>query len=313
MLNIAVIGVGGVGGYVGTKLAKRFSTGEEAGIYFIARGRHLEVIREKGLTLKSADAGKSGRITCRPVDATDQISKLPEIDIFIIAVKGYNLDNVAGELKGAVHNDTVILPLLNGADIYERLREEITGGIILPGCIYISSHISEPGVIEHTSKIAKIIFGRDPEHSEFIPENLIRIFSEASIDYDFKDDASEAIWTKYIFIASFALISACYNKTIGEILEDGVLKERVIGIMEEIYLIAERKGIGLPDNIIEDTLKKASTFDYHTQTSLQRDISQNKRKNELDIFGGTIIRLGERLGINTPITAEIYRRLKVDR
>ena len=308
-LNIAVIGVGGVGGYFGGKLAHRFSAMPDASanIFFAARGKHLEAIKKDGLIVRSPEFGS---ITCRPALATDRINDFPKIDIFLVCVKGYDLMDVATSIKNRVKENTVIMALLNGADIRERLRNEIKDGVILPACVYLSSYVEGPGVVVHIGAPGRMIFGRDPDHPDTTPHEVIRILEESSIHYEWKDDASPAIWEKYIFIASFGLVSARYNRTLGEILEEPFLKEEVFGIMNEIHSIALRKKIALPDGIVDLSLKKAAMFPRETQTSLQRDIHQKKGKSELELFGGTIVDLGKKLGIPTPTTEKIYRELE---
>jgi 2-dehydropantoate 2-reductase len=71
-----------------------------------------------------------------------------------------------------------------------------------------------------------------------------------------------------------------------------------------------KRNINLPDGIVGLSLKKAATFPRDTQTSLQRDINQKKGKSELELFGGTIIDFGKKLGIPTPTTEKIYRELE---
>jgi 2-dehydropantoate 2-reductase len=307
-LNVCVIGVGGVGGYFGGKLAHTFSSNSDSSVnvFFVARGKHLGAIRENGLIVKSPEFGT---ITCRPTLATDSISELPPIDFFLIAVKGYDLMEAAASMQDHVKENTMILAPLNGADIQEKLRIKLHTGIILPSCVYISSYIEKPGVI-HTGKPGKIIFGRDPAYPDYIPHELFRLFQKSSIDYEWKEDANPAIWEKYIFIASFSLISAYSNRALGEIIEEPSLRKEVIAIMNEINSIALKKKIQLPDGIVDLSLKKATMFPPGTQTSLQRDISQKKGKSELELFGGTILFLGKEMGIPTPTTRKICQELE---
>jgi 2-dehydropantoate 2-reductase len=308
-LNICVIGAGGVGGYFGGKLAQAFPSNSDsrAHIFFVARGRHREAIIQNGLLLRSPEFG---RITCRPALATERMSDLPEIDIFLVCVKGYDLTDVTTLIGDYVKQTTVILPLLNGADIQERIRNRIKTGIILPACVYVSAHIEEPGVVVHIGKPGKIIFGKDPDHPDTVPHEIFRVFEESSIDYEWKDDARPAIWEKYIFIASFGLVSARYDRTLGEILQDPSLKEMAAGIMNEVCSIALKRNIKLPDGIVDLSLRKAAMFPRDTQTSLQRDIRQKKGRSELGLFGGTITDLGKKLGVPTPTTERIYRELE---
>lgn len=307
-LNVCVIGMGGVGGYFGGKFAHAFSPNSDSSInvFFVARGKHLAAIRENGLIVKSPEFGT---ITCKPTLATDRISELPQIDFFLIAVKGYDLMEAATSMQDHVRENTMILAPLNGADIQERLRVKIHPGRIFPSCVYISSYIEEPGVVL-TGKPGKIIFGKDPAYPDESPHELFRLFRKTSIDYDWKEDANPPIWEKYIFIASFSLISAYSNRTLDEILEEPSLKKEVIGIMNEINSIALKKKIQLPDGIVDLSLKKATIFPAGTQTSLQRDISQKKGKSELELLGGTILHLGKELGIPTPTTRRICRQLE---
>ena len=308
-LNICVIGVGGVGGYFGGKLAHTSSSNSDSpsNLFFIARGKHLEVIKKNGLILKSPE---SGSMTCKPRLTMERISDLPEIDVFLICVKGYDLMDVATSLRDRIKENTVMIAPLNGADIQERLRSKIKTGIILPTCAYLSSYVEEPGVVVHIGNPGRMIFGRDPDHPDHIPHEIFRLFEKASIIYEWQDDANPAIWEKYLFIASLGLISARYNRTLGEILEEPSLKEEVIAIMNEIYSIALKKNIRLPDGIVDLSLKKAAMFPRNTQTSLQRDVNQKKGKSELELFGGTIIDLGKKLDIPTPLTQKIYQEIE---
>lgn len=307
-LNVCVIGVGGVGGYFGGKLAHAVSSNSDfcVNVFFLARGKHLEAIKKHGLIVKSPEFGT---ITCKPALVTDRISELPQIDFFLITVKGYDLMEAATSIQDHIKEGTMILAPLNGADIYDRLRTKIHTGKIFPSCVYISSYVEEPGVVL-TGKPGKIIFGRDAAYPDDIPHELFRLFQKSSIDYEWKGDANPAVWEKYIFIASFSLISAYSNRTLDEILEEPSLKKEVIGIMNEINSIALKKKIQLPDGIVDLSLKKAMMFPPGTQTSLQRDISQKKSKTELELLGGTILHLGKELGISTPTTRKICQELE---
>jgi 2-dehydropantoate 2-reductase len=307
-LNICVMGVGGVGGYFGGKLAHTFSSNSDSAVdvFFVARGKHLEVIKENGLIVKSPEFGT---INCKPTLATERISELPQMDIILITVKGYDLMEVATSIQDPIKANTIILAPLNGADIQEKLRIKVNTGIILPSCVYISSYIEEPGVV-HTGKPGKIVLGRDPAYPDYVPHELFRLFQKASIDYEWKEDANPAIWEKYIFIASFSLISAYYNRTLGEILEEPSLRKEVIAIMNEIESLALKRKIQLPEGIVDLSLKKATMFPPDTQTSLQRDIAQKKGKSELELFGGTILYLGKELGIPTPTAKKICQELE---
>ena len=112
--NIGIIGVGGVGGYFGGKLCQLLPSKQGLQIYFIARGQHLAEIKRNGLYLSTAEEGD---MMCNPTIATDSFNELPTLDLCLLCVKSYDLDNVLTNIKNKISDKTLILPLLNGIDI----------------------------------------------------------------------------------------------------------------------------------------------------------------------------------------------------
>src|SRR5690606_9801358 len=108
----------------------------------------------------------------------------------------------------------------------------------------------------------------------------------------------------------FGLVSARYNKSIGQVDEDPKLHRMAQEIIQEIVAIAQNKGVLLPANIIETTFQKASSFPYHTPTSLQLDVQSHKNNNELELFAGAIIKYGEELNLPTPMTKKIDMEIR---
>lgn len=204
----------------------------------------------------------------------------------------------------------MILPLMNGVDIYERIRKVIPNGIVLPSCVYVASHIKEKGIVEHKGNPGKIIMGKDPENPQYDALEIAELFQNAGIDLSYKEDSFPDIWTKYFFIASFGLVTARYNKSIGQVIEEPLLQERATLIMEEIEAIAKRKEISIPQDIIEKTFQKAGSFPYQTPTSLQLDIQSGKADTELELFAGAIMDYGNSLEIPVRATRQIYQEIK---
>ncbi len=301
-MNICFFGVGGVGGYYGTLLTRYFNETGKGNTYFIARGKHKDAILDKGLLLKK-EGGKE-EILIKPYFCTDIVNDLPVFDIVVVSVKGYDLDSVTKELNKITDENSIILPLLNGADIYDRMRQHLTKGYILPSCVYLGTHIDSPGVIFQKGGSCKIAIGKDPLFPEFYPDKLINLFKNADILIEYFNDVNVEIWTKYIFIASFALVTATYKKTIGEVANDEKLGIIVKNIMQEIALIANALKIELPSNIVETSFSKADQFPFETKTSFQRDVETKGRQSEWDLFGGTIIRYAERFNLPADNTKE---------
>jgi len=306
-MNICFYGVGGVGGYYGTLLSRYLSETGKGNTYFIARGKHKDAIIEKGLLLKK-EGGKEVLLV-KPDYCIDDVRGLPVFDIVVVSVKGYDLDNAAREVGNIVDENSIILPLLNGADIYDRMRRHLKKGYILPACLYLGTHIESPGVIFQKGGSCQISIGKDPMYPEFYPEKLLGLFINADILINFFKDVNIEIWTKYIFIASFALVTAAYNKTIGEAADDEHLGALIKKIMQEINLIAKARKIKLPPDIVETSFSKARQFPFETKTSFQRDVELKGKHSEWDLFGGTVLRYADEFNIPANNTKETLDKL----
>jgi 2-dehydropantoate 2-reductase len=304
-MKICFYGVGGVGGYFGTLVTQRFK--DEHGIYFIARGKHKDFICKNGLTLKRD--GGAEVINVSPEKCTDNIHVLPVCDIIILSVKGYDLVNAVNDISVISSQDTIILPLLNGVDIYERIRKYLDKAIVLPSCVYIGTYIESPGIISQDGGDSKILIGYDPMFPDFYPESILNLLKESKINFNWEKNIQVSIWSKYMFIAAYGLVTATYDKTVGEVLESSELSQITKSIMKEIEKIAKRLNIPLDSDIVDTSFFKAKQFPFETRTSFQRDVESKGKTNEADIFGGTIIRYGDELGIPVPNTRDILKKL----
>jgi 2-dehydropantoate 2-reductase len=303
-MNIAVLGIGGVGGFFGGKLAHTAETGSGLHVSFIARGMHLREIQKNGLLLDTDD----GRMVCMPQLATDNINEIPVPDLCLVCVKSFDLEAVLHVLKDKVTDKTIILPLLNGVDVYERVRAVIKTGVVLPSCVYIGTHIERPGEVRQRGGSCTIHLGKDP-YNDYMDNRIPEIFTRAGIKYNLAHNAYPEIWGKYIFIAAFGLVTAYSGKSIGQVLESQELSGYVKSIMDEVAAIAMAKNVQLSESAAGDAFLKGKNFPYETKTSFQRDFEVIDKPDERDLFGGTIIRLGKELGIAVPAADFIYAEL----
>ena len=223
--HIVIIGLGGVGGYFGFKINQNNETNKQHQISFIARGKTYQTVKEKGLTLLSSEHKNS--ITT-PNAIYQSISKIKSPDLVFICVKEYDLENVCSQLSKVITKNTVLLPMMNGADIYDRIRKVLPENIILPSCVYVASHIKEKGIVEHKGKTGQLIFGKDPKHSFEDIDWILNLIEKSNINFDFKESSQVDIWTKFIFIASFGLVTAKHNSSIGDVCSIGLQREEVL-------------------------------------------------------------------------------------
>jgi 2-dehydropantoate 2-reductase len=304
--QIVIIGLGGVGGYFGFKISKYCETNPGFNISFIARGQTYHALKENGLILHSPEFTDS---VTRPSATFENIADVVAPDLVLICVKEYDLENVCRQLHPVISKKTILLPLMNGVDIYDRIRKIIPEQTIVPACVYVASHIKAKGVVEHKGNPGKIIIGKDEAHPYTPLEWIIDLFQKSKIEIELHDNPHSAIWTKFIFIASFGLVTAKYNSSFGAVCSDRIQKQEATEIMEEIKAIANRKSIPLRVDVVENTFRTALTFPPQTPSSIQLDINLHKGQSELDLLAGTIIRYGKELNIETPFTDRIYNEL----
>jgi 2-dehydropantoate 2-reductase len=304
--SVCVYGIGGVGGYFGGRVAHEISKGNHAiQVYFVGRGEHLKAVQQHGLNLIT----EKEEFLCFPNIATDNLRHVPTPDLYLLCVKGYDLDNAVALIAKNISADTIILPLLNGVDIYERIRINLQKVIVLPACVYVSSSIEKPGTIRQKGLEGHIVFGKDPRYLNYNYEYLVEFFNEIGISNTWYDNPYPAIWEKYIFITAFSLMTAYSGKTIGVVLADDKLKRMTENIMKEVVLVGKTKNIDFKQDVVEKTLQKAQNFPYETKTSFQRDYEKGNTRNERDIFGGTLIRLAKENNSSIPTITEVYGEL----
>jgi 2-dehydropantoate 2-reductase len=304
--QLCVFGVGGVGGYFGGRLAWWLASQKDPDwhVHFVARGAHLAAIKSSGLVLNTPEA----RLVCTPASASEDMRDMPAPDAVLVCVKSYDLDEALRQVAGRCHAETVVIPLLNGVDIHARIRACLPEARVLPACVFVGTHLDRPGEVSQEGGDGVIVVGSDPDHPGFVPDDFLSLLGDARIHYLWCDDARPAVWEKFLFIAAFGLVTAASRKSLGEVLGDTRLLAEARGIMDEVVALAEREGVALDPQTISQAMVRAGGFPYETRTSFQRDIEAGGL-SEGDLFGGTILRLGKRLGVPTPTTDRVYARI----
>jgi len=299
-MKILVYGAGGVGGYFGARLAE---SGNK--VSFIARGEHMRAIKESGLQLESIN----GDITVHPEFVTSDINEVETIDLVLLGVKSWQLPEVASELKKIISRDTIVLPLQNGADNYEKLTEILPKENVLAGLCFIVSYIEKPGKIKHASFEPRIVFGEaDNSRSKRI-SMISNLLSEAKIDYLNPENIQLEIWKKFLFICTISGIGGLTRVSIDKIRNSSYLLDLMKQTSAEIKSVANAKDIPMNDEHIEKAFQIIENQPQGTTASTQRDIMEGK-PSEIENFNGFIVREGERLGIETPVNKMIYECLK---
>ena len=282
-MKIAIIGLGGIGGYLSAMLTKH--TNHK--VVGFARGEHLSKIQKDGIKIIEDDASFSVAI-----DAKELKDASGYFDVVLFCVKSYDLVNSYNGIKNYIDKKSIILSFSNGVDNGDKLRE-LSDSRVLDGCIYILSHIEEAGVIRKKGKVFAGVFGGDKDATPIVAS----IFEDAKLRYKTPSDIKTAIWKKYIFISAFATMTSFYNKSIGYIYEHH--KDEVEEILKEIAQFASTKGIDISDEV-QKALLTASKVPYDSSTSMHLDF-KNKKQTELDSLTGYI---------KAPLMQKMYNELR---
>ncbi len=294
-MKIAIIGTGGVGGYFGGKIAK---AGYD--VTFLARGEHYKAIAANGLTVKSI----LGDFHVDVVNVKDKIQDIGKCDVIILAVKAWQIKEIAAELKSIVHENSMILPLQNGVLAVEELSAVLNRKNIIGGLCRIISKIESPGVIHHFGVTPAIIFGEIDHAKSIRIQKLKELFDRSGIAAELSDDINVDLWKKFIAICVGGLL-AVTKTTYGELLELKETRQMMVDLLREIYQISQQAGIGIEQGFVEKSVSFIETFPYDAAASLTRDVWDGK-PSEIEYQNGTVVRLGQQYGIDTPINRFVY-------
>lgn len=302
-MNIAILGIGAVGGYCGAYLAQYASARLDTHVAFITRGGMLDAIRSHGLTLQTP----GGPFRVHPALATDDPAQCGPLDLVLVCTKTYHLDDAARMLAPVVGANTAVLPLLNGVDNSERLRVLLPGAQILSGCIYISAVVAEPGIVRHVSGPGKVLFG-DEQRNTARGVPIEALFQNASIPAEYRADIRSAVWEKYLFIEPVASAGCFTGHDFGGLLDDPDRTALLAGLLDELAAVANAQGVPLPENIAQATMEKYRSFPGRTKTSMQLDYERG-RQTEVEAFSGYVLRAAQSAGIPAPLHQMVYQKM----
>ena len=300
-MNIVVYGTGAVGGYFGSRLVE---AGEN--VTFIARGKQLETIKSKGLKLFSP----LGNYHVNPVKATANFSEVSEVDLILIAVKTWQLIEVAEAIKPNLKPGTHVISLLNGVENHIVLEKILGKTPVLGGLCKVVCRTEGYGSIRHDSYTPEIVFGELNHEISERSLKIQKIFNGAGIQNKLSTDIHKDMWTKFLYISTISALGALTRATIGEMLEYSEVRNIMKQIAVEIETIARAKGIDLAPDILKKQFIIIELQPYNTTSSLQRDI-MNRKPSELEAQNGVVIRMGKSIGIPTPYNSFVYHSLLI--
>jgi 2-dehydropantoate 2-reductase len=298
-MKIACMAAGGVGGYFGARLQQ---AGHE--VAFFARGRHLAAIRENGLTIESpaGNANLRVRVFEQPKDAG-------VADVVLFAVKLWDTEGAAEQIRPIVGADTVVIPFQNGVESIGRLRRLLPEKSVMGGSAYIATHIKSPGVIEHTGQMSRIQFGPLLDSQKTISQNFLAACQKAGIQAEIPGDIVKANWEKFVFLVGISSATAVARTTVGVIRADADLRWLLEQAMRETWRLARKTGIALADDFIETRMKNVDGLHGDMKASLLHDLEHGGRL-EAPWLCGAVARMSAENGLDAPVNRAVFAALK---
>lgn len=299
-MKLLVLGAGGVGGYFGAKLAQ---SGHD--VAFIARGRHLAAIREQGLHVISANGDMH---VAQPTVTLDPAT-LPPVDVVLFAVKLWDTEQAAEQVRPLVATGGIVVPFQNGVESIERIGAVLGPERVMGGVAYIAATIAEPGVIAHTGTMARLRFGAVFPAQQSAAEALVAASQRAGIDVMLVADIRRALWEKFVFLASLSGLTSIARQPLGVLRSDPDSRATFEAAMREVWTLGRARDIALDDDFIAQQMKFLDGLPHEMTSSMHKDLIAGNRL-EAPWLSGAVARMANEIGVAAPVHATIHAALK---
>ena len=302
-MNIAILGAGGVGGYFGGILAR---AGHR--VVLLARGDHLEAVRERGLEVRTPE----GSFTVA-VEAAGDPEELREIELAVLAVKGYSLAEIAPAARRLAERGAVVLPLLNGVEAADKLiAAGVPGDRVLGGLTEISAVRVGPGVVERRSQFQRIVLGERTGGASERAERVAAAFRETGAEARVSEDITADLWRKFAFISTMAAVCGLARSPIGPVREAPLGNLMIERALREVIAVAHARGVPLTADVEKGILGFTHSLPGFMKPSFLLDL-ESGGPTELDDLSGAVSRLGRLAGVETPVHDVATAALSVER
>lgn len=301
--KIAIMGLGGVGGYYGSRLAATaIQEAKGRALYFIARGEHLDAIREHGLHVTTPTRDEY----IRPSLVTDKPEDIGPVDLIILATKSYDLAESIQRIRPLVGKRTIILPLLNGAYISEQIQALLPETEVWQGCCYISARKPRAGHVLLERDRETLFFAKGEEAITETERELLDLMLRSEIHAIRPDNIRQVIREKYIMISTTATATSYYDKTVGTCLSEH--PEVLRALLEEICAMYSAMGHDVSEATIEQALHRQAAMPPESTSSMHVDFIQGSR-TELENLTGYVVSQSQALGLSAPYYSQMYNAL----
>jgi 2-dehydropantoate 2-reductase len=299
-MKFVIAGAGGVGGYIGVRLAQ---AGHE--VAWLVRGNSLAALRGAGIALKAPQ----GEATLGPQKASDRAEDLGGADAVIVTVKLYDLEGLAPRLSPLLGPDTAVVPLQNGVEAHAMLAKALPDAKPLKGTVSIKSSLAAPGIIDAKSEFCRMRFGEADGRPSARTERLAEAMSGAiGVSAAASPDIELDLWRKFVMLTSFSATACLARAPIGRVLDDPGAHAFLLEAAHEAAAVGRARGVKLPGDVVEATLAQVAGMPRDGKPSMLEDLEAGRRL-ELPWLSGAVVRLGKAAGVPTPLHTTACRVL----
>ena len=290
-MKILVLGAGAVGGYFGGRLAEA-----GADVTFLVRPQRAELLAKTGLRISS----KAGNLTLQPKCVVAEQVK-PDYDIVMFTAKAYDLpsavDAIAPAMAGGRGN---VLPLLNGMSHLDLLDARFGREHVLGGVAYIASTLAPDGEIKHLNEFHRVAFGPRHAAQKSVCDAFAAAAAGAKSEIKLTDKIEQALWDKWVLLATMAGITCLMRSMVGDIVATGSGEKITLALLAEHASVAKAEGFPTPEAVLQNyrgmLTKKGSVF----AASMLRDIESGGQAEGDHILGALLV-LARKHGMSTPL------------
>jgi 2-dehydropantoate 2-reductase len=293
--RVAVLGVGGIGGYYGGLLAR---AGHD--VFALARGANLAALRKSGLVVRAP--GEEWKAAITASDDAGELSRSFEADdLVLVTTKAYSLDGIAPAARQFAERGAMVVPFLNGVSAAERLSElGVPRKQLIGGVTYISAVRIEPGVFERRSTFQRVIVGELPNGISPRTKEIATMFADAGAEATASEDITLALWQKFVFLSSVAAACGLTRLPIGPVRDTPLGARLIERAVREAVAVGRARGVALPQDEEARVLNQINSLPPAMHPSLLFDL-QAGSPTEVDVLSGAISRFAQEGNIETPI------------
>lgn len=298
-MRVGVLGVGGIGGYFGGRLAAAGTP-----VHFIARGAHGAAIAERGLTVQSP----FGDVALAKPSVSEALESLGDRDLVLHCTKMWDVEESGRSLAACLSDSALVIPFQNGVEAAGLLAASLGDARVAQGIAYISAFIDAPGHIRHANKAHRLALGaRHPDQQERL-EAFCAAGTAAGFEAVISKDRDLDLWRKMMVLTALAGATALRRVPLGPIRRTPSGPRLLRNLVEEAMAVALACGVAMPENSVEKVLGQLDSFPETMEASMAVDLRRGNRL-ELPWLNGAILRLAQKHDLEVPTTAAVVAAL----